>query len=70
MLCRIIYYVQLAQEDADRSRRAICTRPEEVSRGADKVGDNKGGPARNMSKVRGTSGHLNVEFGALSQEMC
>lgn len=35
-------YIQLAQEDADRGRRAFCTGLKEVSRGADKVGDNKG----------------------------
>lgn len=42
MLCRIMYYVQLAQEDADRGRHAFCMGPEEVSRGADKIGVTRG----------------------------
>lgn len=42
MLCRIMHHVQLTQDDAARGRRVFCTGPEEVSRGADKVGDNKG----------------------------
>ena len=42
MLYRIMNYIQLAQEDADRGRHAFRMGPEEVPRGADKVGDNKG----------------------------
>lgn len=58
MLCRIIYYIELAQEDADRGRHTFCMGPEKVSRGADKIGDNKGSLQETWAKSEELLGSL------------